>query len=233
MVDISRNAVLRPEAARKLIRLCALMGYSFVGLYMEDTIDIPGEPYFGYQRGAMTPEELKDLDQYAAGLGLELRPYLQTLAHLNQIMRYQRYDEIRDTEDILLAGDERTYRLLDKLLKTVSECFTTRKVNIGMDEAALVGAGKYLEQNGYQPRIQVPAGTSAAGPDPLRILPSAAADVERYVFQPGLWQLRSGGGRSKSPLPAGNSAAGGTGILGTITMWAKNGTRPCCKSTSR
>ena len=74
MVDISRNAVLRPEAARKLIRLCALMGYSFVGLYMEDTIDIPGEPYFGYQRGAMTPEELKDLDQYAAGLGLELRP---------------------------------------------------------------------------------------------------------------------------------------------------------------
>ena len=123
MVDISRNAVLRPEAARKLIRLCALMGYSFVGLYMEDTIDIPGEPYFGYQRGAMTPEELKDLDQYAAGLGLELRPYLQTLAHLNQIMRYQRYDEIRDTEDILLAGDERTYRLLDKLLKTVSECF--------------------------------------------------------------------------------------------------------------
>ena len=177
MVDISRNAVLRPEAARKLIRLCALMGYSFVGLYMEDTIDIPGEPYFGYQRGAMTPEELKDLDQYAAGLGLELRPYLQTLAHLNQIMRYQRYDEIRDTEDILLAGDERTYRLLDKLLKTVSECFTTRKVNIGMDEAALVGAGKYLEQNGYQPRIQVLQ----------QHLQRVLALCESYHLQPQMW----------------------------------------------
>ena len=122
---------------------------------MEDTIQLDGEPYFGYQRGAMTKKELQELDRYAASLGVELRPYLQTLAHLNQIMRYQRYDAINDTGDILLAGDERTYHLLDRLLKTVSDCFTTRKVNIGMDEAALVGAGKYLDQNGYRPRIEI------------------------------------------------------------------------------
>lgn len=177
MVDISRNAVLRPQAIRKLIRLSALMGYSFVGLYMEDTICLPGEPYFGYQRGAMAAEELKELDRYAAGLGLELRPYLQTLAHLNQIMRYQRYDEIRDTEDILLAGEERTYQLLDKLLGTVAECFTTRKVNIGMDEAALVGAGKYLEKNGYEPRIQVLQ----------KHLQKILAICDTYHLQPQMW----------------------------------------------
>lgn len=155
MADLSRNAVMRPQAIRKLIRLSALMGYSFVGLYMEDTIQLKDEPYFGYQRGAMTPEELKELDQYAASLGVELRPYLQTLAHLNQIMRYQRYDAINDTGDILLVGEERTYELLDHLLETVSDCFATRKINIGMDEAALVGAGKYLDRNGYRPRIQI------------------------------------------------------------------------------
>lgn len=177
MADISRNAVLQPEAIRRLIRLSALMGYSFVGLYMEDTICLPGEPYFGYQRGAMTPAELKELDRYAASLGLELRPYVQTLAHLNQIMRYQRYDEIRDTEDILLAGDERTYQLLDRLLGTVSECFTTRKVNIGMDEAALVGAGKYLDRNGYQPRIQVLQ----------KHLQRVLGICETYHLQPQMW----------------------------------------------
>ena len=104
MADLSRNAVMRPEAIRRLIRLSALMGYSFVGLYMEDTIQIDGEPYFGYQRGAMTPDELRELDGYAASLGVELRPYVQTLAHLNQIMRYQRYEAICDTGDILLAA---------------------------------------------------------------------------------------------------------------------------------
>lgn len=155
MADLSRNAVMQPQAIRRLIRLSALMGYRFVGLYLEDTIQLEGEPYFGYQRGAMTPQELRELDRYAAGLGVELRPYLQTLAHLNQIMRYQRYDAINDTGDILLAGDEGTYRLLDRLLQTVSRCFTTRRVNIGMDEAALVGAGRYLERNGYRPRIEI------------------------------------------------------------------------------
>ena len=90
MADLSRNAVMKPEAIRRLIRLSALMGYSFVGLYMETTIQLDGEPYFCYQRGAMTKKELQELDRYAASLGVELRPYLQTLAPLNQIMRYQR-----------------------------------------------------------------------------------------------------------------------------------------------
>ena len=89
MFDVSRNAVLRMKTIKTLIRMAAYLGYGFVGLYMEDTIQVEEEPYFGYMRGALTCEELKEADAYAEIFGIELRPFIQTLAHLNQIVRYE------------------------------------------------------------------------------------------------------------------------------------------------
>ena len=62
---------------------------------MEDTIQVEEEPYFGYMRGALTCEELKEADAYAEIFGIELRPFIQTLAHLNQIVRYEEYQKIK------------------------------------------------------------------------------------------------------------------------------------------
>ena len=108
MADCSRNAVARVDTLKKLVRQAALMGYHFIGLYLEDTLAIPEEPYFGYMRGAYTKEEIAEVVRYAAIFGVEIRPYVETLAHLNQITRYEHYQKFIDTDDILLAGDERT-----------------------------------------------------------------------------------------------------------------------------
>ena len=155
MIDCSRGAVVSAASLKRFLRVCADMGYDFVGLYLEDTIEVEGEPYFGYQRGRLTRDEIRQADAYAHELGMELRPYIQTLAHLNQITDYTAYREIIDTDDILLAGDERTYELLDHLLSAVSEAFQTRRINIGMDEAHMVGLGKYLDRHGYQDRVSI------------------------------------------------------------------------------
>ena len=155
MLDFSRNAVMRNDAIKHFIRTIALMGYNFLGIYMEDTIEIPEEPYFGYMRGAMTAAQLKELDEYAEIFGMEIRAYIQTLAHLNQITRYDTYQEIIDVNDILLAGEERTYELLENLIRVVSENVSSRKINIGMDEAHMIGLGKYLDQHGYSNRAKI------------------------------------------------------------------------------
>ena len=155
MADLSRNAVMKPAAIPPPDSSERLDGLQLCGPVYGGYHSAGRGTVFRLPAGSHDEEGVQELDRYAASLGVELRPYLQTLAHLNQIMRYQRYDAINDTGDILLAGDERTYHLLDRLLKTVSDCFTTRKVNIGMDEAALVGAGKYLDQNGYRSRIEI------------------------------------------------------------------------------
>ena len=140
MADCSRNAVARVETLKKLVKLTALMGE---------------EPYVGYMRGAYPKEEIREVIRYADLFGVEIRPYVQTLAHLNQITRYEHYQKFIDTDDILLADDERTYQFLEHYLKAVSDAFTTRFVNIGMDEAHMVGLGKYLDQHGYRNRVEI------------------------------------------------------------------------------
>lgn len=155
MADCSRNAVARVDTLKKLVRQAALMGYHFIGLYLEDTLAIPEEPYFGYMRGAYTKEEIAEVVRYAELFGVEIRPYVETLAHLNQITRYEHYQKFIDTDDILLAGEERTYAFLDHYLKAVSVAFPSRRVNLGMDEAHMVGLGKYLDAHGYQNRVEI------------------------------------------------------------------------------
>lgn len=155
MLDISRNAVLRVCTVKQMIKLAAYMGYRFVGLYMEDTYRVKEEPYFGYMRGALTSDEIREADTYAALFGIELRPFIQTLAHLEQITRYEDYSTIIDTDDILLAGDKRTEELLDHMLAAISESFSSGKINIGMDEAHMVGLGKYLDKHGYEERFSI------------------------------------------------------------------------------
>jgi hypothetical protein len=155
MFDVSRNAVLRTKTIKQLIRIAAYLGYDFVGLYMEDTIQVDCEPYFGYMRGALSSNELKEVDSYAQIFGIEIRPFIQTLAHLNQIVRYEEYQKIIDTDDILLALDSRTKTLLEHLIGTVSKNFSSKKINIGMDEAHMVGLGKYLDQHGYCDRQEI------------------------------------------------------------------------------
>lgn len=155
LIDVSRNAVVKVETLKKFIRILSLLGYNFCGLYIEDTIKIKNEPYFGYLRGAFTEKEIKEIDEYAQKYEIELRPYIQTLAHLNQIVRYEEYQKIIDTDDILLVGDKRTEILLGNLIGTIAQCFSSRKLNIGMDEAHMLGLGKYLNRNGYQNRQEI------------------------------------------------------------------------------
>ncbi len=122
---------------------------------MEDTLKIDGEPYIGYQRGAYTTKDIQELDTYAQQYGIELRPYVQTLAHLNQIVRYEEYQQMIDVDDILLVGSSRTHAYLENLFRTLDKAFSTRKVNIGMDEAFMLGLGKYLTEHGYQNRLEI------------------------------------------------------------------------------
>ena len=155
MCDCSRNAVAKLDTLKTLARYLAVMGYDSLGLYMEDTFELEGYPYFGYLRTPYKRAELKELDGYCARFGVELVPYIQTLAHFNSLVRHYAMDKLFDTGDILLVGEERTYEFIEAIIKTCSECFTTRSINIGMDEAYMLGRGKYQDRNGFRPRFDI------------------------------------------------------------------------------
>lgn len=177
MLDCSRNAVANLEGLKRFISAIAKMGYNTLMLYTEDTYEVENQPAFGYLRGRYTPGEIKEIDSYCRTLGVELIPCIQTLAHFNAITRWPEYREFTDCNDILLAGDERTYKLIEDIFSTLAKNFTSRHVNIGMDEAHMIGLGKYLDLFGYQNRFEILS----------RHLERVVKIAAKYGFTPLMW----------------------------------------------
>lgn len=177
MLDCSRNAVMSVNELKNFILTLKKIGYNCLQLYTEDTYEIDGEPLFGYRRGRYSKAELKEIDAFAKENGVELMPCIQTLAHLNQIFRYEKYREINDANDILLVDDERTYRLIEKMISTCAECFTSRNIHIGMDEAHMIGRGKYFDLHGASNRFNLL----------LRHLSRVTEIAGKYGFKPMMW----------------------------------------------
>lgn len=155
MLDCSRNAVMTVNSVKRYIRLLAAIGYDVLMLYTEDTYEIKSEPFFGYMRGKYSIEEIKEIDGYAKIFGIEVVPCIQTLAHFDALKRWDRFKPIIDCNDILLVDDERTYEFIDKMFATLAAGFSTRRVHIGMDEAHMVGLGRYLDAHGYRNRYEI------------------------------------------------------------------------------
>ncbi len=194
MLDCSRNAVMNVESLKKFIDCLAKMGYNTLELYMEDTFEVKDEPLFGYLRGRYTGEELKEVDAYAISRGIELIPAIQTLAHFTALDK-RHYENIIDCTDILLIDEPKTYEFIENIFKSLAENFTSRNVNIGMDEAYLVGRGKYLDEHGYQDRTELLA----------RHLSKVMKIAEKYGFKAHMWSdmfVRMGSGETYYDLNA-------------------------------
>lgn len=157
MFDLSRNAVIKMTTFKDTIRRLALMGFNSAMLYMEDTFEINDEPYFGYMRGRYSQEELKALDDYADFYGIELIPCIQTLAHLEEFLKWGAASRYKDTRGALLLESEETYSFIENMISSVSKPFRSNKIHIGMDEAEELGRGIYLNKNGYKPRFELMA----------------------------------------------------------------------------
>jgi hypothetical protein len=150
MLDCSRNAVMKVEHLKRWLRCLALLGYNMVMLYTEDTYQLSGQPFFGLARGAYSGEELTQIDAYAAALGIEMIGCIQTLGHLEQILKWGAYHRVRDTERELLVGEPASYELIRQMIGNFAECFRSRRIHVGMDETWTLGRGRSLDLFGLR-----------------------------------------------------------------------------------
>jgi hypothetical protein len=177
MLDCSRNAVMKVASLHELVLYLAYGGYDSLMLYTEDTFTIPGEPFFGYMRGAYSAEELQDIDAFAFRYGIELIPCIETLAHLNSLTHWYPYEKVFDLNDILLVDSEDTYALIEKMVAACARSFHSRRINIGMDEAHLLGRGRHQDLHGPEERF----------PLMMRHLKRVLAILDKYGFKAMMW----------------------------------------------
>jgi len=177
MPDVSRNAVMKVESVKQLARIAAMEGFNAMMLYTEDTYEMKEYPYFGHLRGRYTAEELREVDDYCYALGIELIPCIQTLAHLNAIFEWPAFDKYRDCNDILCAEEPIVYEMIECMLRTMRQNLRSHRINLGLDEAHMLGVGKYLDKNGYHKRSDIM----------LRHIQKITELCKKYDYEPRMW----------------------------------------------
>ena len=177
MVDMSRDAVMNVPTVEFTMRRMALMGLNTYMLYTEDTYEVDTRPYFGYMRGRYTADEIRTLDAYAAKLGIELVPCIQTLGHLATYLRWAEAGPYKDTANALLVGSDETYRFIDDLFRNIAACFTSRRLHMGMDETHDLGTGRSLDLFGYHERKDLY----------FEHLRRVVEIARKYGFRPMMW----------------------------------------------
>ena len=177
MVDCSRNAVMKVETVKRYIDQLAALGMNLLMLYTEDTFEVPEYPAFGYLRGGYTQAELREIDDYAYSMGVELVPCIQTLAHLAQFLQWQEACHLKDLTDVILIDEPETYDFIEAEIRAASGCVRSKRIHIGMDEAHGVGLGRYYAKHGPTDRFELLN----------RHLTRVVEICQKYGLEPMMW----------------------------------------------
>lgn len=150
LFDCTRGSVMKVDSFKRWLRRLSLMGYNMAMLYTKDAYQVPGEPYFGYMRGAYSKEEIKEVDAYAKTLKIEIIASIQALGHLEPILRWNAYAPVKDTDNVILVDEPKSYELLEKMITFWSEALESRRIHLGMDETHDLGRGRFMDLHGYE-----------------------------------------------------------------------------------
>ena len=175
--DCSRYGVPKVETVKKFVARLAMMGYNSLMLYTEDVFELDDYEYFGYMRGKYSVDELKQINRICEDFGMELIPCIQALGHLSTTLCWNYANDIRDTENILLIDEPKTYEFIEAIFKTWRSVTESKKIHIGMDEASSVGLGQFLKKNGMQNRFDIMC----------RHINKVCEIAKRYDFEPMMW----------------------------------------------
>jgi len=150
LFDCTRGSVMKVDSFKRWLRRLSLMGYNMAMLYTKDAYQVPGEPYFGYMRGAYSMKEMKEVDAYAKSLKIEMIASIQALGHLEPILRWPAYGTVKDTDNVILVDEPKSYELLEKMITFWSEALESRRIHLGMDETHDLGRGRFMDLHGYE-----------------------------------------------------------------------------------
>ncbi len=155
MLDVSRCRVPTMEELRRVIDWLASLKCNHLQLYTEHTFAYAGHEEAWRGHSPITPEELRQLDEYAAGRGVRLVANQNCFGHLAAWLRLPKYQHLAETHgdwvfDVwprtgpfsLCPVDPGSIEFVKDLLGQLLPCLSTPLVNIGCDETFDVGFGR-------------------------------------------------------------------------------------------
>ena len=148
MLDISRGRKPKMETIKTMIDFLAALKYNEFQLYMEgDCFKYAAYPKETAHFDCLTPENIRELDQYCKDRYIDLVPNQNSFGHMYTWLKkpdfhhlglFEREDEVPSTLNPLLPE---SFEFMCNLYASLLPHFSSEFVNIGLDEA--YGLGRY------------------------------------------------------------------------------------------
>lgn len=144
MIDVSRNQVPHIKTLESIINILSETSVDFISLYIEHTYQYKKHPLIWRNTGAYSQKDIIRLNDFALKNGLHLIPSIQTLGHFPKVLKHKEYAHLAETSLYysLSPALKTSYQLLEDMIGDIAEIFSSKYINIGLDEIWDIGQGK-------------------------------------------------------------------------------------------
>lgn len=154
--DVTRGRVPKMSWLKRLADTLSFYKMNQLQLYIEHTYLFEGLSEMWRDDTPLTAQDILELDEYCAGLGIELIPSLSSFGHLYKLLRTHTYCGLCEMPDpekepfsmhdrmahhTINASREESYELLTGLISEYMSLFRSDYFNIGADETFDLGKG--------------------------------------------------------------------------------------------
>jgi hexosaminidase len=142
--DLSRGPLPTLEFQKSQIRTLAAYKINIYSPYFENTLHYDSNPVPGLPGGSMTPEEARELVEYARPYHITIIPEQEAFGHLHHVLKYEQYAPLAETPmgNVLAPGQPDSLTLIDKWFTEIASIFPGPFLHIGADETADLGKGQ-------------------------------------------------------------------------------------------
>jgi len=142
--DWSRGPLPTMDFLKREIRTLAAYKYNIFSPYFEHTFAYASSPVAAFPGGAMTPDEARELVEYAAKYHIAVIPEQESFGHLHHVLKFEQFSGLGETAHgaVLAPGDAKTLPLIGSWFGELAKVFPGPYAHIGADETFELGLGK-------------------------------------------------------------------------------------------
>lgn len=142
--DWSRGPIPNMEFLHREIRTLAAYKLNTFSPYFEHTFAYSSTSVAAFPGGSMTPDEARELVEYAAQYHITVIPEQEAFGHLHHVLKFEQYSSVGETPRgaVLAPGDPATLPQIAGWFNELAQVFPGPYAHIGADETFELGLGR-------------------------------------------------------------------------------------------
>lgn len=145
-LDLARKMSYRPEFVKRLVRELSALKYNVLQLYIEHNFAWDAFPEL-HEADAMSPDDARELDEYAAQYGVTIIPATNICRHMEGFLLNPRFRHLKELPlakhpvpgGMLHMAHPEAWGFVRTILDEMLDAFSSEHFHIGFDETHYIG----------------------------------------------------------------------------------------------